>query len=52
VRASSNILDDFNLANNNDFEETSAPVRKVSNVGGGAGAGLVKKALQEANHQP
>ena len=49
VRASANIMDDFSVANNNEFEEVSAPVRKVSNVGGGVG--LVKKAIQEANLQ-
>jgi hypothetical protein len=51
VRPSSNIMDDFGVANNNEFEEMSAPVRKVSNIGGGS-VGLVKKALQEANQQP
>jgi hypothetical protein len=40
-------MDEFVVANNNEFDEVPAPVRKVSNVGGN---GLfVKKVLQEAN---
>ena len=53
------IMDEFAVSNNNDdeFQETPAivaPIRKVSNVNGAAGAGasLVKKAMQEANQQP
>jgi hypothetical protein len=43
-------MDEFAVSNNNEFEETpAAPIRKVSNVNGGAGASLVKKAMQEAN---
>ena len=44
---SSNILDEFGISgNNNDFEENSAPARKVSNVGSGVvGGALVKKAM-------
>jgi hypothetical protein len=44
---SSNILDEFGISgNNNDFEENSAPARKVSNIGSGAvGGALVKKAM-------
>jgi hypothetical protein len=50
--ASANILDDFAVSNNNEFDETptTAAIRKVSNANG-AGASLVKKAVQEANHQ-
>jgi hypothetical protein len=41
-------MDEFAVSNNNEFEETpTAPIRKVSNVNGGAS--LVKKAMQEAN---
>ena len=41
-------MDEFAVSNNNEFEETpAAPIRKVSNVNGGAS--LVKKAMQEAN---
>jgi hypothetical protein len=45
-------LDEFAVSNNNELEETpAAPIRKVSNVNGGAagGASLVKRAMQEAN---
>jgi hypothetical protein len=41
-------MDEFAVSNNNEFDETpAAPIRKVSNVNGGAS--LVKKAMQEAN---
>lgn len=45
------ILDDFAVGNNNEFEEipATAAIRKVSNANG-AGASLVKRAVQEANH--
>ena len=50
---SANILDDFAVSNNNEFDETpaTAAIRKVSNANGAGGASLVRKAVQEANHQ-
>jgi hypothetical protein len=51
--ASASILDDFAVSNNNEFDETpaTAAIRKVSNANGAGGASLVKRAVQEANHQ-